>query len=349
MTRNGRAGSSPARGTAMKKLAILIVFFLTLVSCGNNTGRFRIEGRLRGINQGELYIYSPDGGMQDLDTIKVADGRFVYVAYVEKPATFVLVFPNFSEQPVFANPGGSVEIEGNASRLREMEITGTKENDRMTEFRQTISEMTPPEIRQAVIHFVKDNPQALGSIYLVNKHFIQTADPDYDTASKLVSELLQKQQDNERLALLDGQLKTFSHVVKGKTLPAFTAKDLQGKVVSNSSLKGKVNVISVWSTWSFESHSIQRALKQLKKRYREQLNILSFCVDGGTKDCLRTIERDSIQWSTVCDGMMWETPALQKLGLSTVPGNIVTNEKGEIVATNLNIEELKKKIESILK
>ena len=90
-------------------------------------------------------------------------------------------------------------------------------------------------------------------------------------------------------------------------------------------------------------------MKQLKKRYREQLNILSFCVDGGTKDCLRTIERDSIQWSTVCDGMMWETPALQKLGLSTVPGNIVTNEKGQIIASNLNIEELKKKIESILK
>ena len=129
---------------------------MTLVSCGNNAGRFRIEGRLRGINQGELYIYSPDGGMQDLDTIKVADGRFVYVAYVEKPATFVLVFPNFSEQPVFAKPGGTVEIEGNASHLREMEITGTKENDEMTEFRQTTSEMTPPEIRQAVIHFVKN-------------------------------------------------------------------------------------------------------------------------------------------------------------------------------------------------
>ena len=29
---------------------------MTLVSCGNNAGRFRIEGRLRGINQGELYI-----------------------------------------------------------------------------------------------------------------------------------------------------------------------------------------------------------------------------------------------------------------------------------------------------
>ena len=322
---------------------------MTLVSCGNNAGRFRIEGRLRGINQGELYIYSPDGGMQDLDTIKVADGRFVYVAYVEEPATFVLVFPNFSEQPVFAKPGGTVEIEGNASHLREMEITGTKENDEMTEFRQTTSEMTPPEIRQAVIHFVKDHPKTLGSTYLVNKYFIQVEDPDYDTAAKLISELLQQQPDNKRLALLNSQLKPFCKVVKGKTLPAFTAKDLQGKVVSNSSLNGKVNVISVWSTWSFESHSIQRALQELKKRYHEQLNILSFCIDGGTKDCLRTIERDSIKWSTVCDGMMWETPALQKLGLSTVPGNIVTNEKGQILATNLNIEELKKKIESILK
>ena len=30
------------------------------------------------MNQGELYVYSPDGGVAGLDTIKIEAGRFSY-------------------------------------------------------------------------------------------------------------------------------------------------------------------------------------------------------------------------------------------------------------------------------
>lgn len=287
--------------------------------------------------------------MNDLDTIKVMDGRFAYAAYVEKPATFVMVFPNFSELPVFAKAGGSVDIQGSASNLKEIEITGTKENDLMTKFRQNTIELTPPEMKKAIIGFVGEHPKSLASMYLVNKYFIQTAEPDYVRASQLVELILKENPEDSRLIQLNKQLKSLRSVTKNKRLPSFAAKDLEGKLINNSSLKGKVNVINAWATWNFESQSIQRELKKLKKKYREQMGIISVCLDGGTKDCKRTVERDTINWSTVCDGKMWESPILVKLGISTVPGNIVTDGQGRILASNLDTEELKKKIESILK
>lgn len=57
----------------------------------------------------------------------------------------MIVFPNFSEQPIFAESGKSVDIKADASHLKEMEVKGTKTNELMTKFRQSILNDTPPQ------------------------------------------------------------------------------------------------------------------------------------------------------------------------------------------------------------
>ena len=47
----------------MKRIAYILVFSLLLVSCGIRSGYFKMEGRFLHMNQGELYVYSPDGGV----------------------------------------------------------------------------------------------------------------------------------------------------------------------------------------------------------------------------------------------------------------------------------------------
>ena len=61
----------------MGRVVSLFVLLLFLVSCGTENGKFRLEGRLRNINQGEFYVYSPDGAIEGLDTIPVREGRFI--------------------------------------------------------------------------------------------------------------------------------------------------------------------------------------------------------------------------------------------------------------------------------
>ena len=55
----------------MKKLTYLLLLTLVLVSCGTSSDRFKIEGRFLNLNQGEFYVYSPDGGSRKMDTIRV--------------------------------------------------------------------------------------------------------------------------------------------------------------------------------------------------------------------------------------------------------------------------------------
>ena len=77
--------------------------------------------------------------------------------------------------------------------------------------------------------------------------------------------------------------------------------------------------------------------------------MVSVCLDADSKKCRQTIERDSLPWKTVCDGRMWQTPMLSRLGIADVPGNLVTNDKGTIVARNLNPQKLEEKILQMLK
>ena len=61
------------------------------------------------------------------------------------------------------------------------------------------------------------------------------------------------------------------------------------------------------------------------------------------------LERDSVPWKTVCDGRMWQTPILSKLGIADVPGNLVLDDKGVVQARNLNPQKLEEKILQMLR
>ncbi len=326
-----------------------LLLALILVSCGTKSGQFRIEGRFRNLNQGEFYVYSPDGGISGIDTIKVADGRFAYETALEHPATFIIIFPNYSEQPVFGESGTAVVIKGDASHLKEMEIKGTKENELFTKFRLSANRLSPPEMKAAVAAFVAENPASAAGIYLTNKHFIQTAEPDYAKAYELTGLMLKAQPGNSRLALLNKRLKSMRAAGDKARMPRFAAVGTDGKKLTQAQLASKVNIVSAWASWSYESTNIQRRLKALKKTYGSELAIVSICIDASIEDCKKTLERDSVAWPTVCDGKMWDTPLLMQTGIATIPGNIIYDSKGKVIASQLNAQQIEDKIKSILK
>ena len=334
----------------LSSLLLTSSILLLTSSCGSGGGTFRMEGEFKGFNQGEFYVYSPDGGLRKLDTIGVKGGRFAYQIPLDTTATFVLVFPNYSEIPVLGESGATVEIEGDASHLKEIEVHGTKDNDLLTGFRMKISESMPPEVVRQAAGFIKDHPTSPASIYLLNKYFILSPIPDYRQALSLAQVIHEASPDNQRIATLVKHLEGMHAVASLGTLPKFTGTDIKGKPISSGDLYARVNVITTWATWNYESLNIQRQLKRLEREKGvSQLKIVSICLDADAKECRKAMDRDSITWCNICDGRMWETPALTKLGLSRVPDNIITDSQGKILAHSLPVAELNKKIDELLK
>ena len=141
----------------MKRTLEYILLALIVVSCSESNDIFVLKGKFKNFNQGELYVYNLTG-RGSIDTVRLAEGKFTYDILQEDTALLSVVFPNFSEIPVIATPGATLRMEGDASHLREVTVTGTKDNDRLTDFRLRVADKTPPEAEKEAAEFIKDNP-----------------------------------------------------------------------------------------------------------------------------------------------------------------------------------------------
>lgn len=326
-----------------------MLFVLLLASCGAESGRFRIEGHLKNMNQAEFYIYSIDGGYPKLDTIRVEKGRFVYETDLDRPATYSIIFPNGSEQAVFGNSGVVVEMEGDASHLKEMAIKGTDENEQMTAWRANANRLTPPEVKQAAIDFIRENPASSVSNYLLYRYLMLGSTPDYKAAAELAALMLKEQPENGRLIQLDKQLRGLKFAMKGAKLPDFKATDINGNAVSSQSLKAELNIIAIWSMWNYESQSMVRKFNDMKKEYGSRLALIGISMDARKEDCSKFLERDSMKWSTVCDGRIWDSPLVLQLGITDVPGNIFIDRQGKVIDTNVPMPKIEERVKAVLK
>lgn len=331
----------------MKKLLACFSLLLLLAACGSSSDSFRMEGRFRNFNQGDFYIYNPERGTKD--TIHVRDGRFDYRLELDAPVLLMMLFPNFSEMPVFAEPGVKLSVKGDASHLRETSIKGSDANDEMTDFRMETTQQTPVEQQQLAKDYVSDHPSSPIVLYLVKRYFVACAEPDYQKAWQLCQSIVKAQPDNLEAQHLMEQLKGLRNCTAKGKLPKFTATDTKGKKVDNSLLKADVNVVLAWASWQYDSQNMLRILSNKQKEHKNKLSVVTICLDADKNQGKRTLERDSIVWPNVCDGEMWQSPVLTQLGLATVGANIVTDRQGNIVARNLNTQQLREKLESLLK
>lgn len=337
---------SPFKGVRAGLVAATLA--LLLAACGVDGKRFRVEGRFLNLNRGEFYVYSTNGLIDGIDTVKLEGGRFTYDIPCEREGTLVMVFPNFSEQPIFAQPGKSVDIEGDASHLKELTVKGTKENKLMNQFREAIVNASPPQVAKIAAMFAADNPTSLVSVYLVRRYFITTPTPNYKEAERLVKLLLAQQPKNGELNRMQTLISTLAKTSVGAPLPAFQARSTKGEKVSQQPYnKAAVAVFNVWSTTNMQSMEIQRTLKQKVRDSKGKLQVVSLCVDPILRECNDVLQRDSISWPNICDGAMFEGDVAKKLGIYTVPFNILL-KNGKIIARDLDNNQLKEQLDKLL-
>lgn len=328
-----------------RHLISLILLTLVLVSCGVDGKHFKLEGRFLHLNQGEFYVYSTDGLLVGIDTVKIQGGRFAYEIPCDEDGTLVMVFPNFSEQPVFAAPGKTVEINADASHLKELEAEGTKDNKLMTGFRKQVASMSPAQTAEAAESFIRHNPESQVGIWLVRKYFLATPTPDYKKARALLETMQKEQPKNGQIARLQQQVKYLGNTNVGGKIPAFTAKDIHGNRITQTEIqKAPMAVVYLWASWNYESTDIQRILKYAKKEKGDRLAVIGISIDPSLAETRKQLERDSITWPIVNDGMMFDCKLARQLSLTSIPDNIVL-QNGRIVARNLTRKQLKEKLE----
>ena len=299
------------------------------------------------MNQGQFFVYSPDGAISGIDTIMVQGGRFAYEIPCESEGTIVIVLPNYSEIPVFVEPGKSVDLKADASHIKDIEVTGTDANDRMTKWRKNTSSQSPDGLMKQAEQFIRENPSSIISRWMLRKYFIVTAKPDLKKAKELVKLMSEKNEKEASIVRLSVGLENVPLQV-GDVLPAFTAKDIQGKDVQASQYRVGKTIILVWATWDYDGISVSRRvfrkIEELKSQGKQVPKVLGISIDASAVDAKRTVGNDSTAWSTICDGLMWESPVVKAIGTTKVPDNFVL-ENGKVKSCHLGNDELLKQLD----
>ena len=132
----------------------------------------------------------------------------------------------------------------------------------------------------------------------------------------------------------------------GNTLPSFTATDTNGNTVDDSFLREGKGIIYLWSSWKYETKEMLKQIKKAVRRSGGNLKVLLISVDAIKSECTDQLERDTITSPTICDEQMFEGPLVKKLGLTSLPDNIIL-DNGRITDRGLTIAELRTKLEEI--
>lgn len=334
----------------MATVLAMTILVSALSACTSGGDKVKIDARFLNMNQANFYVYSPDGVMDGIDTIRVNGGRFTYERPVMQQGTLVLVFPNYAVMPVFVEPGADISIDANAAHLKSMEITGTEDNEVFTQWRQNSDKLSPAEMVAHAERFVRDNPTSPVSLWLIRQYFVLSQRPDIRKAQALL-EVMRKAMPQERrsegvgllLSRMTTDLGRLQVLNIGDALPRFTAKDIDGNPVVNGPLLKGNTVVCVWASWSYESVSILRQLSsnQLYSADSAKIdNILTICIDPSLQECRNTLKYNGAErLTTICDTMMWDSPLLRTLGVTGVPYNLKLKD-GKVTGRCLPAREL---------
>ena len=334
----------------MKQSILALLAALTLlVGCHYDSDVMTLEGTIKNVKHVDLYVYAEGSMNPQVDTIRVRGGAFTYERKLSGPEVLTLLYPNFSEMLLVAEPGSEVELVADASNLSETVIKGTKENELLTEFRHATNRKSESEHRLAAQQFIYDNVQTQAAVAVFREYFVKAENPVYAEVQPLLDTLSVAQPDNPLLRAMLVRFTPQLLCAVGQKLPTFEEISLTGDTLTNAQFEGKPTVIVLWATWVRDMRKQLRNLDHLQRTYGKEVNFLLVSLDPSRKDCERYLKYDTVHAPIICDQQALLSPLVSTFGLRQMPAFIVVDKDGTILKRDVLPKEWEATIKELLK
>ncbi len=331
------------------------LLILSFAACGPRENAFRIEGKLKGLQGGELYIYNLEINNARFDTIQVKEGSFVYTSECDRTTPFLLVYPNGTEHVIFVSPASAIEYEATASNLSNYKVKGTEENKLLNEFRNNITKKNEGKVEDEVRQFILSHKDSPVAIYLFQRYYLQNEKMSEEDIRSMLKELRAVQPGDHDLLEAEGNLKILARGRVGTKLPAITLTTKQGKKIELNNLQKKYTLIAFWASWMPNQWQFSDRLRNIARqepRYdapvRTDLQVISVSLDTEIYKWEGFVNVDSLIVSHVCDGLAFDSPTVSQLGIRRLPAYVLADKNSKIVARGFSIDEMQNDIDKFL-
>ena len=367
----------------MKRIFTALTLAALLLNCAPEPKGFEVIGAVSGEmdNGAQAFLRKTNdvGRFVNVDTTAVVNGQFSFTGEQEEPEIHYIFFDNLRGNIPFVLENGTIEIKTQRDSLGYSSIKGTPQNEmfekflngsremaykaksmtadmrkaaadmdtvQMNSLRQEYTELQD-EAKNFELNFVKENPNAIISIFIIQKAQQQRLLPE-DEIETLYNGLSPQIQNTKIGKKVKETIDKGKSVTIGNKAPNFSAPTPNGEELALNDVLGKVTIVDFWAAWCRPCREENPNVVRLYNKYKDQgLSILGVSLDRKAEDWKKAIDEDGLEWNHVSNVKYFDEIA-ELYNVDAIPATFILDEEGVIVAKNLRGAALEDKLSELL-
>lgn len=331
---------------ALKTLYALIVLF---AANPVSAQQFTLDGTVKGKEAGVIYLrYSHKQDKYKNDSAFIKNGHFHFKGRTGEPAIAFLTtvksrLPDDDDKIITANGKYSVTFFLEAAVMHVSLDTADFQHGRFMGSQTQMEFAAFNENPKAVTDFIDKHPSSYVSPWLLTWHHypLDTLQEFYNTFPSAIQKSICGK------AIL-ANIHKKELVAAGRRAPGFSQNDKDGKKVNLRNFRGKYVLLQFWASTNTASKEENGALLRAYDRYKSKnFTIIGASVDGQKTRKVWVAAVARLPWTQLAPLKLKDNPVARRYDVESLPANFLIGPAGNIIATNLNSQELQKTMDEL--